>query len=106
MRSFVLALAFLTAAAPALAQEAPAARDDFAGWARERIAQLESELGALKEKVGELAARGQQRFEEERPALEAAGESFWERLKDAAAALRDELRGLLDRPEEQRADRS
>jgi hypothetical protein len=102
--ALALALGFALLASPVPAQDAAEpAREDFSTWAKGRIAELETELEALKLQVAELAAqakpmaeRARERFEAERPGLEAAGESFWEKVKDAAATLRDELRAFFD----------
>jgi hypothetical protein len=95
MRHLLLALMLI--ATPALAQEPP--RDDL----KERIARLEQQVEQLQQKVDELAGQSKSvvrgmrdRFEEDRPKLEAAGKTFWEKVKSAASLLAEDIRQLFN----------
>jgi DNA repair exonuclease SbcCD ATPase subunit len=100
MRRLLLALVLV--ATPVLAQDAPP-RDEFAIWAKERIAQLEQQVQQLQQKVDELSSQSKpvvqsmrERFEEDRPKLEAAGKTFWEKVKSAASILAEDIRQFFD----------
>ena len=92
-----LLLVLLLLAAPAAAQD-----QDFSLWAKEQIARLEQQVDALKERVDALSEQAKpvvrgmrQKFEDERPALEETGRSFWEKLKALAAAVVEDVREVF-----------
>jgi phage shock protein A len=96
-----LVLGLLLLAAPALAQQ-EGGRDDFAAWAKEQIAKLEQQVEGLKERVAAMSEQAKpvvrdmrDKVEEEKPKLEAAGRSFWEKLKAFAAAVGDDFRDIF-----------
>jgi hypothetical protein len=94
MRYLLLALALV--ATPVLAQDPSASTT-------ERIARLEQQVQQLQQKVDELAGQSKpvvqsmrDRFEEDRPKLEAAGKTFWEKIKSAASILAEDIRQFFD----------
>jgi hypothetical protein len=106
MRRLVIASALLVLAMPALAQPPDPPRSDSDNWIQEQVAWLETSLEGFKDRLSGLADRAKpaaeharERFEAERPALEAAGQSPWEKTKTFAARVRDEVRGFFSRSE-------
>jgi len=94
MSHLLLALALV--ATPALAQ-------DPSGSPTERIARLEQQVQQLQQKVDELSGQSKpvvqsmrERFEEDRPKLEATGKTVWEKIKSAASILAEDIRQLFD----------
>ncbi len=94
MRRLLLVLTLV--ATPVLAQET--ARDSSASTT-ERIARLEQQVQQLQQKVDEFSGQSKpvvqsmrERFEEDRPKLEAAGKTFWEKVKSAASILAEDIR--------------
>ena len=92
MRHLLLALALV--ATPVLAQDPSTT---------ERIARLEQQVQQLQQKVDELSGQSKpvvqsmrERFEEDRPKLEAAGKTVWEKIKSAASILAEDIRQLFD----------
>jgi hypothetical protein len=123
--ALAVALALMVAP-PAVALDASEAGDrlqpdsgEFSSWTKEQIARLNQELDVLKERLNDLGERAgpaldeakegvsamRDKLEVERPALEAAGETFLERLKTTAAIVGDELRQTLDRIDRRLSDR-